>query len=172
MSLAPVFAAPFVVQLHIAFALPALVLGPFALFRSRRDIWHKTAGYAWIIAITGLAVSGLFIPSTIALIGPFGPIHILCVFALWGVAEGLWYVRRGNIAKHRASMQSVWFGAMGLAGLFTLAPGRILNQIVFGERMTLGWIAIAVGCAGLAVLWRWHLARVGRMPLGKTGGLD
>lgn len=172
MSFDPVLNAPFVIQLHLTFALPAVCLGPVALFRNRRDRLHKTLGYAWILAMIGVSVSGLFIESNIAIVAHFGPIHVLCVLALWGMAEGLWYIRQGNIAKHRASMQSVWFGAMGLAGLFTLAPGRILNRAVFGERMELGWIAIAVGGAALAILWRWHLRRADQILLGKAGGLD
>ena len=69
MSLAPFLDAPFIIQLHIALALPALILGPFALFRTRRDIWHKAAGYGWIVLIVGVSVTGLMIPSNIAIIG-------------------------------------------------------------------------------------------------------
>lgn len=159
MSLAPFFAAPFIIQLHILFAMAALLLGPFALFRTRRDIWHKWTGYIWIVLIIAVSVTGLFIPSHIAIIWHFGPIHLFSIFALSGVAEGFYHIRKGRVAKHRASMQSVWFGAMGLAGLFTLLPGRTMNRIVFGDATALGWLAIAVGLAALAVLWRWQIAR-------------
>ncbi|MFP4450126.1 MAG: DUF2306 domain-containing protein, partial [Rhodosalinus sp.] len=69
-------ATPLIVQLHLAAALPALLLGPVALYRRRRDRLHKTFGYLWVASILGLAVSGLFIRSEIALLGPFGPIHL------------------------------------------------------------------------------------------------
>lgn len=156
----PILNAPSEIQTHVAFALVALMLGPFALFRQRRDQIHKITGYIWIIAMVGLSVSGLFIHSEIAVIAHFGPIHLLSLYALWGVSEGLYHVRRRNIPKHRASMQAVWFGAMGIAGLLTFLPGRILNRILFGAPSELGYGIIAAGLIGLWFLRRWHLARV------------
>ncbi len=159
MSLAPFYAAPPVIQFHIIAALLGLVIGPFVLFRLRRDRLHKMLGYTWIMAIIAVSVSGLMIESSIAVIGHLGPIHLFSVFSLCGLGEGLWHIKRGNIAKHRASMQSVWFGAMGLAGLFTFLPGRTMNQIVFGGPSDAGWIIIAVGVAALAWGWRGWLRR-------------
>lgn len=172
MTLTPFFQASLIVQLHILFAIPSLIVGPFAIFRQQRDVWHKWSGYVWIIAIVGLSMTGLFIPSNIAIVAHMGPIHLFSFFALWGVAEGFYHIRRGNVAAHKASMQSVWFGAMGLAGLFTLLPGRTMNRILFDGRMDLGWIAIGAGLVALAILWRWHISRRFQIPLGKAQGLD
>ncbi|MFP4045245.1 MAG: DUF2306 domain-containing protein [Rhodosalinus sp.] len=147
-------ATPLIVQLHLAAALPALLLGPVALYRRRRDRLHKTFGYLWVASILGLAVSGLFIRSEIALLGPFGPIHLFSVFAIYGVADGVWCIRRGDARGHLVAMQSVWFGAVGLAGLLTLLPGRTLNRALFGDAWALGAVAAALGLAGLALLWR------------------
>lgn len=36
--------ASLVVQIHVLFALAALVLGPLALLRRKRDQWHRWAG--------------------------------------------------------------------------------------------------------------------------------
>lgn len=154
--------APLIVQLHLAAALPALLLGPFALFRRRRDRLHKRLGYAWVAAILGLAASGLFIPSDIAVIGPFGPIHLLSLFAIWGVADGVRRIRRGDLRGHLSAMQSVWFGAMGVAGLLTLLPGRTLNRLILGDQGELGVAAIALGLAGLALLWRRRVREIPR----------
>lgn len=154
MTLDPILNAPLVIQLHILSALPALFLGPFALFRSRRDTWHKVLGYSWVLCMISVAVTGLMIPSDIAIVAWFGPIHLFSVFTLWGVAEGLYYIKRGNIQKHIASMQSVWFGAMALASLFTFLPGRRLNRSIFGEPSNWGYVIIAVGLVGVYVLWR------------------
>jgi len=132
MALQPFFDATGVIQMHILAGMAGLTIGPFVLFRHRRDGWHRKLGYVWLTAMVVLAVSGLFIPSHSPWVGPFGPIHLLSVIALWGVAEGLWHVRHRNIAKHRASMQSLWFGTMGIAGLLTLLPGRRINLMVLG----------------------------------------
>jgi len=172
MTIDPFFHASPIVQLHILFAVHALILGPIALFRARRDIWHKTAGYVWLAAIVGLSVTGLMIPGQIALVGPLGPIHVFSLIALWGVTAGVYHIRKGNVAAHRAALESVWFGAMGLAGLFSLLPGRTMNRMLFGDRIGLGWIAIGLGLVTLAVVWRWHLRRRFEIPLGKAPGLD
>ncbi len=153
MTLEPIFAAPAEIRIHVTFAVLALLVGPFALFRKRRDRVHKLLGYTWIVGVSGLAVSGLFIPSEIAVIGHFGPIHLFSAFALWGVGEGLYWVRKGDIARHRAAMRSVWFGAMGLAGLLTLWPGRVINRMIFGEFSDLGYLGIVIGGVGLWFLF-------------------
>ncbi|NBD28957.1 MAG: DUF2306 domain-containing protein [Alphaproteobacteria bacterium] len=139
MNLDPILSAPLVIQLHVAAALPALVLGPFALFRSRRDRWHRRLGYAWVVSMLALAVSGFFIPARFALVGPFGPIHLLCPLAIWGVLDGVRLIRRGDVRGHRIAMQTVWFGAVGVTGLLTLVPGRALNHVLFGETPQTAW---------------------------------
>ena len=89
MTLDPLMAAPLVVQLHVGFAAVAICVGPFALFRTRRDRLHKVLGYIWVVGIVGLSLTGLWIESAMPVLGPFGPIHPLSLLALWGVAHGL-----------------------------------------------------------------------------------
>ncbi|MBC6438197.1 MAG: DUF2306 domain-containing protein [Rhodobacteraceae bacterium] len=152
MTLSPILEAPFIVQFHVLVALPALLIGPFALFRPRRDKLHWQLGSVWLICITALAVSGLMIESEIPILWHFGPIHLLSIFALRGVVEGLWRIRRGQITKHRQAMRELWFGAMGSAGLFTLLPGRMMNEMVFGAPSDTGWLIIGLGVIALALL--------------------
>jgi uncharacterized membrane protein len=156
----PVMAAPLAVQLHIGFAILALCVGPFALFRVRRDRLHKVFGYIWVVGIVGLALTGLGIESTMPVLGPFGPIHLFSLFALWGVTHALLCIRKRDVVGHRASMQSVWFGAMGLAGIFTLLPGRVMNGVFLGDRPELGLWVVPIGVAVLIIRWRRWLRRV------------
>ncbi len=158
MSLAPLIEAPLVIQLHVACAVPALVIGPFALFRTRRDRIHKVLGRVWIVAMLGLALTGLTIPSEIAVLWHLGPIHLLSFFTIYGVIEGFSHIRRGNIASHQAAMRNLWFGALGLGGLLTLLPGRVLNRMVFGAYEQLAWVVIVLGLAGLLFLRRRQFA--------------
>ena len=76
MTLDPLLNAPFVIQLHAASAIAASLIGPFAIWRKTRDIWHRLAGALWIVLMLTVANSALFI-HTIQLIGPFSPIHLL-----------------------------------------------------------------------------------------------
>ena len=68
----------------LAAALVAHFLGPFALDRARRDRLHKVLGYTWVLAMAITALSSFFIHS-FPVIGPFSPIHLLALFALWSL---------------------------------------------------------------------------------------
>ena len=50
-------------------------------------------------------------------------------------------------------MRWMYFGALSLAGLFTLMPGRRLNAALLAGEPALGWVAIAAGAGLVAVLW-------------------
>jgi len=154
MTLEPLLTAPLVIQLHVLSALPAIFIGPFAVFRAKRDLMHKVLGYTWMITMISVAITGLLIPSEIAIIGWLGPIHLFSFFTLWGVGEGLYYIKRRQIQKHREAMQSVWFGAAGIAALFTFLPGRRVNVSLFGEPSNWGYAIIGAGLLLLFILWR------------------
>ncbi len=159
MTLDPILSAPLAVQFHLLAAIPALLLGPVALWRSRRDRWHRITGYVWVASMAAVAATGLAIPSAgLALVsplglGPFGPIHLLSLATFWGIACGVSHARAGRTAAHRATMRWMYFGALGLAGLFTLLPGRRLNAALFPAEPGLGWLAIAAGLGFIAALW-------------------
>jgi len=163
MTLDPILAASPEILWHVAFASVAVLTGPVALFRMRRDRLHRWSGRIWVAAIVGLSTTGLLIESHFAGIGHFGPVHLFCILALWGVTEGIWHIRRGAVAAHRACMQSVFFGALGLAGLFTLLPGRTMNRALFGESSDLGFPVVAAGAILLVTFWRrWRRKVSGR----------
>lgn len=143
MSLAPILAADPIVQFHILAALTAIGLVPFALFRRRRDRVHKIAGYAWVSAMLATALSSFWI-SGIRLIGPFSPIHVLSLYTLFGVVMGVVQIRRGDRHSHEATMKAIAFWALGVAGLLTLLPGRLMNRALFGEAGEAGFSFVLV----------------------------
>ncbi len=151
MTLEPILNAPFEILIHLVFAAVAISVGPFALFRTKRDRVHKILGYVWVFGMGGLAITGLFIHSEFALVGRFGPIHALSIFTLWGLFEAVSYARKGNVERHQSIMKSIWYGAICVTGLLTLLPGRTLNRVLFGEPSQGGFILIALGLTGL--LW-------------------
>lgn len=158
LSLAPIVTADPIIQLHLGFAAVALAFGPLALFRRRRDRLHKIAGYIGSVAMVGLALTALGIKTTIPGFGWFGPIHLLSGLALWGIGQGIYFIRIGDRVRHQRAMQSVWFGALGVAGLFTLLPGRVLNRTLFGGPSEWGYAIVALGGVGLWWLWRGQVA--------------
>lgn len=160
MTLDPIFGAPLEIQVHIYSAIPAIVLGPIAIYRKKRDFIHKCVGYSWVASMLVLALSSFFIRGW-ALVGPFGPIHLLSVFVLYGLFEGVRDARARRIDAHKAGMQDLYWWAIGIAGLLTLLPGRRMSSMLFGESETLGFWVIGCGFVGLAA--RWWLSRPGRL---------
>jgi uncharacterized membrane protein len=89
--------------LHLATVLPAFLIGSFLLFMIGPTILHH-----------------------------FGFIHLLCALTIYAVAEAYFAVRRGDIKTHRRAMVRPYVGALLIAGAFTLTPGRLLNDWLFG----------------------------------------
>ncbi len=137
------------IQLHVAAALVALLLGPVVLLRRRRDRLHRMLGYAWVCAMALTALSSFAIHG-FAVVGPFGPIHILSVVVLVGLWRGVGHARRGDIAAHRRTMESLYSGAVIGAGLFTLVPGRRMSILVLGDA---GWAGFFGAALLAAVIW-------------------
>jgi len=164
MTLDPILNAPVEIRLHLVFALVAILVGPFALFRNKRDGLHKGLGYIWIAGMSGLAITGLFIRSDFPVMGRFGPIHALCILALWGMAQRVYFARSGDFKSHQTTMKSVWYGAIGITGLLTLLPGRTLNRALFGASSEAGLIVVAVGLVGLLWLYVSQRKRARRRP--------
>jgi len=49
------------------------------------------------------------------------------------VPLGVWKAHRHEVSDHRRIMILVFSGALIIAGLFTLLPGRIMHSVVFGS---------------------------------------
>lgn len=155
MTLDPFFSTTPLIQTHMLAGAFALVLGPVVLFRRRRDRLHKLMGYAWLISMIVLAVSAVFIPSRFPIIAWFGPIHLLCGYALWGVYDGVRAARAGDMIAHRATMRALFFGAAGLAGSFTLIPDRLIHQILFGTlEGGVAWLPFMAALGVTGLVWR------------------
>lgn len=147
MTLVPFLAAPLPVQMHIISAVLALILGPIALYRRRRDRMHKVSGYVWIAAMTVLAVGSFLIPSHFTPIG-IGPLHGFALVTLWSLWAGVKAAIGQDIARHEAILRSLYSNGLIIAGAFTFLPGRTLNQMLFGAPSQWGWLVIA-GILGL-----------------------
>ncbi|MFB9149301.1 DUF2306 domain-containing protein [Roseovarius ramblicola] len=160
-SFDPLFNAPPAIQVHVAAAMLAVVLTPVALWRRRRDRLHRVAGYAWVLGMAVAALSSFAI-TEFGVVGPFSPIHALSVATLAGLVVGVRAAIRGDVRGHRASMTQLSL-ALAVAGMFTLAPGRIAHRMVMDGT---GWAGFAVvaflAAAGLVLIRRWRRGRGAR----------
>jgi uncharacterized membrane protein len=131
MTLAPLLSASPVIQAHAAFAFAAIALGAVQLLSPKGTLPHRAIGWAWTLLMIGVAGTSLFI-HTIRTWGPWSPIHLLSLFTLVIVPVGVARARAHDVTGHRRTMIWTFILALGVAGLFTLAPGRIMNRVLFG----------------------------------------
>jgi uncharacterized membrane protein len=124
MTFDPLLAAPAIVQLHVAGALAALVVGPLAWARRQRDIWHKGLGRLWVGTMAVVALSSFGIHDA-RVIGPFSPIHLLSVLVLWSLWQGVAAARAGQRADHAQTMRALYVWGLVVPGVFTLLPRQV-----------------------------------------------
>ncbi len=163
------------IGVHVIAAFVALVLGAFVLWRRKGDRRHRWMGRVWVATMVVVAVSSFGI-STIGVVGPFSPIHLLSIYTLISLATGVgvffWpssLSRAARLHTHRITMQSLYAGALLIAGGFTFLPYRFLGRLTFGETMP----ALNYGIvAGMTAAGIWLIARAygsaGKRAAGKV----
>jgi uncharacterized membrane protein len=132
MDLTPLTHAPLPIRVHAFAALGAFVLGAVQLARVKGTTQHRALGYAWAALMLIVAVSSFWVHE-IRLWGPWSPIHLLSIFTLPMLPLGIWQAHRHSVQRHRQAMIGLFGGALVIAGLFTLAPGRIMYKVLFGS---------------------------------------
>lgn len=128
-TIEPVLTASVAVQIHIASALSAFVIGVILMLAPKGVRLHKTLGWAWVVAMTITAVSSFFITGLMG--SSLSPIHALSAWTMIGLPFGIAAIRRRNIREHRQSMTGMFVGAILVAGLFSFLPGRLMWKIFF-----------------------------------------
>lgn len=131
MSIAPLLSAPAPIPSHAIAAIAAFVVGLAQFALPKGTLRHKVVGWLWVIAIAYVAATGLFI-HTLRLWGPWSPIHLLSIATLVVSVRGVLAARRGAIVRHKWSMTLTFAGALVVAGVFTLMPGRIMHAVAVG----------------------------------------
>ena len=131
MSLAPLLNASLAIQLHACAAMAAFVLGLVQFASVKGTAQHRGLGFLWVGLMLMVAASSFWVHE-IRLWGPWSPIHLLSIYALGVLPLALYYAHTHQVRRHRSAMLGLFLGALVIAGLFTLLPGRIMHKVVFG----------------------------------------
>jgi uncharacterized membrane protein len=131
MSLAPLLEAAPQIPIHAFAAMAAFGLGVVQLVAPKGTLPHRTIGWIWVALMAVVAISSFWIHQ-IRMLGPWSPIHLLSIFVLVVLPLGIWKAHRHDVAAHRRIMVMIFTGALVIAGLFTVVPGRIMNAVLFG----------------------------------------
>jgi uncharacterized membrane protein len=131
MSLAPLLDAAPAIPLHAFAAMAAFGLGLVQFAAPKGTLPHRTIGWIWVGLMAMVAISSFWIHQ-IRLLGPWSPIHLLSIFTLIVLPLAVWLAHHHDVTNHRRIMIFIFAGALVIAGLFTLVPGRIMHSVVFG----------------------------------------
>src|SRR5262249_59447554 len=113
-------------------ALAALGLGAVQLAAPKGTLPHRTMGWIWVVLMVIVAASSFWIHE-LRLWDPWSPIRLLAIFTLAMLPLAVLHARRHRVGRHRNAMIAIFAGALVVACLFTLAPGRIMHAVAFGH---------------------------------------
>jgi uncharacterized membrane protein len=131
MALSPLLNASPAIQLHAVAAMSAFGLGIYQLARPKGTRHHRLTGWIWVSLMLVVVLTSFWIHE-LKLWGPWSPIHLLSIFTLVMLPLGVRRARHHQVQHHRWTMISIFLGALVIAGIFTLVPGRIMHAVVFG----------------------------------------
>lgn len=153
----PFIEASLAIKIHIVAALIAVALTPFALWRERRDKLHKIFGYSWISAMTVTALSSFAITS-FGVIGPFSPLHLLSILALWSMFTAVRHAIRGEIRQHQQALRNLATFGLGLPLVLNFLPERTFTRAFSADNYLNGLLVMSV-VLGAVMLWRLSVRR-------------
>jgi uncharacterized membrane protein len=118
-----------IILTHTFAALAAIGLGA-AMFLARKGTFlHRVAGRSWVALMLVVAFSSFWIKSS----GSFSWIHLLSVAVPVLLATGVQFAIRRNFVRHQRMMLGVYALGLGVAGLFTLLPNRLLGHMLWAS---------------------------------------
>jgi uncharacterized membrane protein len=123
-------ATPMTVQIHVAGAVLALVVGAIIFLLPKGTGFHRLLGWSWVCSMIVVAVT------SIVMIADFrtgmNALHIFTAVTVISLWAGLTGIRRGNVRQHAGSMVGLYVGGLIVAGLFAFMPGRTMWNVMFG----------------------------------------
>jgi uncharacterized membrane protein len=113
--------------LHLSSATTGLVLGAFILAARKGTGPHRLLGRLWVAVMILAALSSFRLTG---LREGWSVIHLLSVWTLIALAFAVYFIRQGDVKRHKAFMVGTYLGLVG-AALGALAPGRLVYRFLF-----------------------------------------
>ena len=119
---------------HLGTIAPAFLMATFMMVTKKGTEVHKLIGRIYMVLMLFTAMVTLLMSAQVGprLFNHFGFIHLLSVLVLYCVPSAYWAIKNGNVKRHKWSMIGLYIGGLIVAGGFTLMPGRMLGNMLFG----------------------------------------
>lgn len=131
MNLQHLITAPLLTKFHIFFAICGIIIGAAQFLQKKGTKFHKYSGWAWVITMSFVGLSALFLPDRKQ--GVFPLTILLTVWIAIGLPLAIRAIKKGNILLHRAYMMGLYIGGLFIALAFTITPGRLLYKVFFNQ---------------------------------------
>lgn len=118
-------------QVHAFAAMAAFALGIVQFAAPKGTLPHRTLGWIWVALMLAVCGSSFYLHG-LRIWGEWSPIHLLSIGVPVALGFAVFAARRHRVASHRTGMILTFLGALVIAGLFTLVPGRVMHDVVFG----------------------------------------
>lgn len=120
--------------IHLITVTPCLFIGAYLLLNQKGTTKHRTIGKVYLSLMFFTAIISLFLPAHVGnqFLHHFGWIHLFSILTLYSVPTAIIAIKKGNVKEHKRKMILLYFGALVIAGGFTLTPGRYLHNVLFG----------------------------------------
>lgn len=115
------------ILIHLGAAIAALLIGCAVFLRRKGTSAHRTLGRLWVALMLVTSISTYWIRGD----GGFSWIHLLSIVVPALLALGVYFALTGNFSAHRKTMTNLYFGALIIAGAFSLLPQRLLGQMLW-----------------------------------------
>ena len=126
-----------IIYVHATLALLAVPLGLSILLTKKGTKQHRILGRIWVTFLIIVSLTAIFIQAINP--GQYSLIHLLIPWTIGSLIYSIWNIKKFKNTKierykfaHMYSMIGVYFGALLIAGAFTLMPGRFFHEILFG----------------------------------------
>lgn len=120
--------------IHLSTIAPAFFIGTYIMFTKKGTSQHRLLDRIYMVLMLFTALVTLFMSAQAGpvLFNHFGVIHLLSALVLYTVPSAYFAIKAGDVKAHQSAMVGLYTGGMLVAGGFTLAPGRLIGNLVFG----------------------------------------